>query len=149
MTWVLVAIASAAAAVAVVVGLDRAEMRVAARHPEVQGARLRDTVLLGGVEGPGLPRLHGKGVLAVQGDNLVLVMASPPQHVTTIPVHQITTVDLTTALRVRGHWVRNRRHWLRVRWQTGEGVATIGLVVPEPALWARVLKHAAQRDTSG
>ena len=144
-----VVIVAVAAGAAIVIWMAGAEMRAAWRHPAVQGGRVRDEARVGGVEGADMPRLHGRGVVALIDDELVFVMASPPHHVLRIAVHQVTTVDLTSALRLRGRWLHNRRHWLRVRWQTGTGVATIGFVVPDPALWARVLRHASHRDTSG
>ena len=49
---------------------------------------------------------------------------------------------------LRGHWRRNRRHWLRIRWQTGTGVATMGVVVPDPARWAQGLTHLDGRGTT-
>lgn len=123
-------------------------MRAAREHREVQGADHVDDVVLGGLDGPGLPRVHGKAVLALHPDRLVLVTAAVPHHVVTVPLEQVTKVDLTTALRLRGHWRRNRRHWLRIRWQTGVGVATMGVVVPDPARWARGLSHLDGRDTT-
>jgi hypothetical protein len=123
-------------------------LRAARSHPDIADADHVDTVLLGGLEGPGMPRVHGKGVLALHRDRLVLVTAAVPHHVVAVPLVQITKVDLTSALRVRGHWRRNKRHWLRIRWQTGAGVATMGVVVPDPARWARGLSHLDGRGTS-
>ena len=123
-------------------------LRAARSHPDIAGAEHIDTVLLGGLEGPGMPRVHGKGVLALRWDRLVLVTAAVPHHVVSVPLVQITKVDLTSALRVRGHWRRNTRHWLRIRWQTGTGVATMGVVVPDPARWASGLSHLDDRGTS-
>jgi hypothetical protein len=123
-------------------------MRAAERHPSVQGATHVDRVLLGGLEGPEMPRLHGKGVLALNFDVLVFVTASAPHHVVEVPLVQITKVDLTSALRLRHRWKRNRRHWLRVRWQTGRGVATMAVIVPDPARWARNLSHVGSPDTT-
>ena len=123
-------------------------LRAARGHPDIVGADHIDTVLLGGLEGPGMPRVHGKGVLALQSDRLVLVTAAVPHHVVAVPLVQITKVDLTSALRLRGHWHRNKRHWLRVRWQTGHGVATMALIVPDPARWAHGLSHLGDRGTS-
>jgi hypothetical protein len=123
-------------------------LRAARTHHDVEGADHVDTVLLGGLEGPHLPRVHGKGVLALHQDRLVLVTAAVPHHVVSVPLAQITKVDLISALRLRGHWRRNKRHWLRIRWQTGAGVATMGVVVPDPARWARGLSHLDESDTS-
>jgi hypothetical protein len=124
-------------------------MRAALAHPAVAGAEHVDRVVLGGLDGPGMPHGHGKGVLALHRDHLVLVIASVPHHVVSVPLAQITKVDLTTALRMRGHWRRNRRHWLRIRWQTGTGVATMGVVVPDPARWAQGLTHLDGSGTTG
>jgi hypothetical protein len=123
-------------------------LRAARSHPEVTGAEHVDTVVLGGLEGPGMPRVHGKGVLALHWDRLVLVTAAVPHHVVSVPLVEITKVDLTSAFRVRGHWRHNKRHWLRIRWQTGTGVATMGVVVPDPARWARGLSHLDGRGTT-
>jgi hypothetical protein len=146
---VLAVLALVAGGVAVAIWYGERTMRTAEVHPAVEGADHRDRVTLGGVDGPGTSHAHGRGVLALHPDHLIFVSASVPHHVIDIPTSQITTVDLTTALRLRHHWRRNRRHWLRVRWQTGTGVATLGVVVPDPALWARALKHVGSSDTNG
>ncbi len=145
---VLVVLLVIAAGVGLAFWLEERTMRTAEAHPAVRDAEHLDRVVLGGFEGPHTPRIHGKGVLALDTDLLVFVARGVPHHVVEIPVLQITTVDLTSALRLRRHWKRNRRHWLRVRWQTGEGVATMGVIVPDPARWARNLSHLAPSDTN-
>ena len=145
---VLAVLALAAVAVAATIWYGERTMRTAEAHPAVTGAEHRDRVTLGGLDGPGTSHAHGRGVLALFPDHLAFVTASVPHHVIIVPTAQITTVDLTSALRLRHHWRRNRRHWLRVRWQTGVGVATMGVVVPDPALWARALKHVGSSGTN-
>ncbi|MBI4933459.1 MAG: hypothetical protein HY828_06245 [Actinobacteria bacterium] len=137
---VLIVVAVSSAVTIVTIRYTDRRIRQAELHPAVRTTGERDRVLLAGIEGPHLPRLHGPGVLAVFDDRVTFVSASVPHRVVTIPRAHITTVDLTSALRIRGHWRRNRRHWLRIRWQTGIGLATIGIVVPNPASWANILK---------
>ncbi len=145
---VLIVVLVIAAAVGVALWLEERTLRAAEAHPAVRDAEHSDRVVLGGFDGPHVPRLHGNGVLALNADLLVFVSRGVPHQVVEIPVLQITKVDLTSALRLRRHWRRNRRHWLRVRWQTGEGVATMGVIVPDPARWAQNLSHLAPSDTT-
>lgn len=134
-------------AVATIVSLRYSERRIrrAEQLSMAHTATTRDRVLLAGVEGPHLPRIHGQGILALSDDRVTFISASVPHRILSIPRAQIVTVDLTSAMRIRGHWKRNRRHWLRIRWHIGTDVATIGVIVPNPAMWANILtSHLSQ-----